>query len=341
MGSSEELKTSTFIIVVLVIFAFLLPIFMGSQTYIMHILVVILIYATLGQTWNILAGFAGQVSLGHNAFFGVGAYTLGLLVYYLDSFKASPWPALFVGGFLSLLVGLGIGAVCFRLRGAYFALSTLAASEVVRLIILNSDFTLGGLGIVIPAPPTIQLGIFAIDFRTKTPYYYISLIIMLVVFYVTQALVKSRFGFKLLTIREDEDAASTIGVSPFTMKLLAISISTFIAGILGALYAVYISYIDATPDPGGVLSPMTGLDAILVGLIGGIGTVLGPLIGAIIRIGLGELLRVYFGRVAGADLLTFGLILVLCIMFLRKGIWGSVMERIRLRRRSVVGAVRS
>jgi branched-chain amino acid transport system permease protein len=330
-------KASTVIVFVLIILAFLLPIVIGEWTYVMHILIIILIFATFGQTWNMLAGFAGQLSLGQHLFFGIGAYTFALIIYYVDWFKTNPWPALFLGGLLSMLIGLPIGIICFRLRGAYFALSTLAASEVMRLIILNAQFTFAGQGVVIPSPPTVQLGIFTIDFRSKIPYYYIALIIMLAVFYLVNLINRSRIGFKLLTIREDEDTAATLGISPFKMKVFALIVSTSLAGITGALYAQYISYIDALTDPGGVLAPWTGLDAILISLIGGIGTVLGPIFGAIIRMGLGELLRVIFGWATGIDLLTFGLLLMFIVLFLRKGIWGFVKERMQARRRAKVG----
>jgi branched-chain amino acid transport system permease protein len=284
------------------------------------------IFASFGQCWNLLAGFAGQPSLGQNLFFGLGAYTSALLVYYFEFFKANPWPTLFIGGFVSLVLGVSLGTICFRLRGAYFALATLAAAEIARLIILNWDLTLAGLGVMIPVPPKIEFMGFAIDFRSKVPYYYISLIIMLVTFYLTHITTKSRFGFKLLTIREDEDAASTLGVNPFRLKLFAMVISSAICGILGALYAPFISYVDASGDPGGVLSSSMGLDAVIVGILGGMGTVLGPLIGGIIRIGLGEILRITFGWGAGMDQLVFGVIFVLCIISLRGGIWGTVRK---------------
>lgn len=231
---------------------------------------------------------------------------------------------------MSMLIGLPIGAICFRLRGPYFALATLAASEVIRLIILNTEFTLAGRGVVIPPPSAVQLGPLSISFRSKIPYYYISLTMMLIVFLVTYLVVRSRLGFKLLAIREDEETAATLGISPFRTKLFALTISVFFAGILGALYGQYMTYIDALTDPGGVLAPWTGLDAILISLIGGMGTIAGPIIGATIRMGLGETLRVIFGWRAGVDLLIFGLLLISIVLFFRKGIWGFIRVAYRL-----------
>lgn len=327
-----EAKTSIALTLALIVILFLFPVIIGEQTYILHIFILIFIFSAFGQSWNLLAGFAGQVSLGHQTFFGVGAYTLGLFIYYYDFFKANPWSALILGGSISVLVGLPIGAICFRLRGPYFALATLAVSEVMRLIILNSEFTLAGRGVIIPTPPAAQFGILTVDFRSKIPYYYISLIVMLMVFCITYLIVKSQLGFKLLTIKGDEETAATLGISPFRAKLFALSVSAFFAGVVGALYAQYMAYIDALTDPGGVLAPWTGLDAILVSLIGGIGTITGPIIGSIIRIGLGEFLRVIFGWRAGIDLLVFGLVLMLIVLFFRKGIWGFMRSRIQAKR---------
>lgn len=310
------------IILLLLLIAILLPIFIGEQTYIMHILIIIFIFASVVQSWNILSGFAGQISLGHNVFFGIGAYTLALLVYYTKFFKANPWPALILGGIISVIIaGLPIGAICFRLRGIYFVFATLASSEIIRLIVLNTEFTLGGLGVIIPVPPKVQVGGFLIDFRSKIPYYYMALVLMLITFLVTYLIMKSSIGFKLLLIREDEDTAASVGVNSFLLKLFAMSISSFFAGVAGALYAQYISYIDPSPEPGGVLATLTGLDVIITGMLGGMGTIMGPLIGSLIRYPLGEFLRVSFGFSAGVDLLIFGVVLIVVILLCPGGIW--------------------
>lgn len=329
----NPISSRTLTIILLVLIAALIPILIGEQTYILHILIVVLIFASFTQSWNILAGFAGQPSLGHNVYFGIGAYTLGLLVHYTSFFRANPWPAVILGGICSIIVaGLPIGAICFRLRGIFFAFATLVSSEIVRLIVLNTEFTRGGLGVIIPTPPKVQLGGLLIDFRSKIPYYYMALTLMLIIFLSTYLIVKSRIGFKLLTIREDEDASLSIGVNAFRLKLLAMTVSSFFAGTAGALYAQYISYIDPSPDPGGVLATSTGLDVIITGILGGRGTVIGPLIGALIRYPLGEFLRVTFGFSAGLDLFTFGVVLIIVILLFPEGIWGYVSEKVLKKR---------
>jgi len=242
-----------------------------------------------------------------------------LLVYYTEFFKANPWPALILGGIISIIVSLPLGAICFRLRGVYFAFATLAVSEIVRLIVANTEFTHGGLGVLIPVAPSIQLGNFVIDFRDKLVFYYISLFLLLICFGATHLMVKLRIGFKLLIIREDEDAAISIGVNSFKLKIFAMMMSSFFAGVVGALYAQYISYIDPSHQPGGVLATATGLDIIIVTMLGGAGTIMGPLIGSLIRYPLREFLRVTFGFSAGLDLLTFGVVLILVIIIFPGG----------------------
>ncbi|MEM3898923.1 MAG: branched-chain amino acid ABC transporter permease [Candidatus Bathyarchaeia archaeon] len=323
-------KKSKFIvtIIVLVIIALIAPIFIAHQTYLMHILILILLFATLAQSWNLLSGFAGQSSLGHAAFFGMGAYTVGLLIFYVDYFRASPWLGMILGGIIGSLIGLAIGAICFRVRGPYFALATLALTEVIRLIVLNTEFTQGALGISIPRPASVSTPFFVINFSEKLPYYYLAFVLLFVSFFVVWHVSKSRYGLMLQSIREDEDAAATLGVNPFRLKLLAMFISGFIAGVTGALYAVYVSYIDPSMEPGGVLSLFTSIEPVLITVIGGAQTIIGPIIGALVRIGIGEYLRVSFGFRAGMDLVVFGAIFIVIFFLARKGVWGLLKSKL-------------
>jgi branched-chain amino acid transport system permease protein len=261
----------------------------------------------------------------------MGAYTAGILTLHTEYFKTNPWPSLILGGFVGALLGIAIGAVCFRLRGPYFALATLAATEVARLIVMNSEFTNGAIGITIRVPPPITTPFFTIDFTEKLPYYYITLVIMILSFYAVYTLSKSRYGLLLRSIRDDEDAAMTLGVNAFRLKLFTMFISGFIAGVVGSLYAIYISYIDPAMDPGGVLTLFTSIEPVLITIIGGAATIIGPLIGSVIRVGVGEYLRVIFGWRAGMDLIFFGLIFLIIFFLARKGIWGLIRSRIKIR----------
>jgi len=318
----------TIITVALLIIALIAPLPIAAQTYLLHIIVLIFLFSALAQSWNLLAGYAGQPSLGHALFFGMGAYTTGLLTLHTEYFKINPWPSLILGGFVGALLGIAIGAVCFRLRGPYFALATLAATEVARLLVMNSDFTNGAIGITIRVPPPISTPFFTINFTEKLPYYYFSLIIMVISFYVVYVLSNSRYGLLLRSIKDDEDAAMTLGVNAFRLKLFTMFISGFIAGVIGALYAIYISYIDPSLEPGGVLTLFTSIEPVLITIIGGAATIVGPFIGSVIRIGVGEYLRVLFGWRAGMDLIFFGLIFLIIFFLARKGIWGVIKSRI-------------
>ena len=315
-------------IIGLIITSLIAPIFVAHQTYLMHIIILILLFATFSQSWNLLAGFAGQSSLGHATFFGMGAYTVGLLTFYVDYFRVSPWLGLILGGVVSSLIGLAVGAVCFRVRGPYFALAILALTEVIRLIVLNTEFTQGALGISIPRPAPVSTPFFVINFTEKLPYYYLAFVLLLVSFFIVWYISKSRYGLLLQSIKEDEDAAATLGVNPFRLKMLAILISGFIAGVTGALYAVYISYIDPSMEPGGVLSLFTSIEPVLITIIGGAQTIIGPIIGSLIRMGMGEYLRVFFGFRAGMDLIVFGAIFIAIFFLARKGIWGLLKSKI-------------
>ncbi len=315
--------------IVLIIIALIAPCFIAGQTYLLHVVILIIIFATLAQSWNLTAGYAGQSSLGHAAFFGMGAYTVGILTLYIEFFRLSPLSGFILGGVIGSLIGLAIGFICFRLRGPYFALATLATTEVIRLIVGNTAFTGGALGISIARSQPLITPLFVIEFTEKLPYYYISLILMIASFYVVYVLSKSRYGLLLQSIREDEDASNSLGVNSFRLKLLAIFISSFIAGVAGGLYAVYISYIDPSMEPGGVLTLFTSIEPILITIIGGAGTILGPLIGSLIRVGVGEYLRVLFGWRAGMDLVVFGALFIIIFFLARKGIWGLLKAKIR------------
>jgi branched-chain amino acid transport system permease protein len=290
----------------------------------MNIFILILIFATYAQTWNLLAGFTGIVSLGHYGIFGVGAYAYGLLAYY---FNLNMLFGFVAGGVSSIILGLVAGIISLRIRGAYFALATLAIAEAVRLIVLNLEFTRGGLGVPIKLPPSFNIGNFIVDFHSKIPYYYIALIMTFITFYLANTLIISRHGFKLSMIKEDEVAAASIGLNVFKVKLLVVILCSFICGIAGAFYAQYLQYIDASTDPGGVLSPAMGFDAILITVSGGLGTICGPIFGSVIRVLLSEVFRVYLKFAYGVDQVIFAALLIVIMIFLSKGVWGSFKEK--------------
>ena len=296
------------------------------RLYILHILILAMIYAVFGQSWNILAGYAGQVSLGHEVLLGTGAYASALLIFF---YHANPWLTLIASAVMAIAVGMALGAVTFKLRGFYFALATLAFAEMVRLIVLAlPGVTRGAEGVPVPVPRPVKMFGLIVDFKSKFSWYYITLVFMIIVFYLTYKLTRSKYGLLLRSIREDEDAAASLGADTFKLKMLAMIVSAAFAGIAGGLYANYMGYIDPAWEAGGVLSPFTGLDALVIGILGGMGTVIGPLIGSLVRVGLGEYLRAYIGIAAGFDIFTFGIIIVAVVLALPAGIWGYINEKL-------------
>ena len=311
----KSIRLSTLAVIVLLV---LFPVLIKSDYY-RHIFIIALMWVVIGSSWNLLSGYTGQVSFGHAIFFGTGAYTAGLCVTKLN---ISAWWGMLLGGPVALLVGLVIGWVCFRLRGPYFALATIAVGEIFRLVATNwVDLTEGMQGILI-----IQ------TFRSKIPYYYLALGIAGLSVFVIHLVMRSKWGYYFVAIREDQDAAEALGISSFRYKSLSLMISSFMTGLAGAFYMNYMAFI----DPHVVFSlHYISIMAILVGIIGGVGTTWGPPVGAFIMVLLQETFRSsFFGImpkwVSEAHVLVFGLLVIFVIRFMANGIVGdwSKIQRI-------------
>ncbi len=282
------------------------------QDYYQHLMILVLIWVVIGSSWNLLAGYTGQVSFGHAAFFGIGAYTAGIFHIKL---ALSPWWGMAFGGFSAVILGLLIGYLCFRLRGPYFALGTLATGEILRLIANNwTSFTEGMVGILI-----IQ------TFVSKLPYYYIIFGIAAGCIGVVHLAMNSKWGYYFVSIREDQDAAASLGINTTLYKNLSLMISSFFTGTAGAFYMNYMGFI----DPSVVFSlHHISIQAILVGIIGGVATLWGPAIGALVMVGIQELFRTaVFGLapkwLSQGHALAFGLLVVLTILYLSNGLVGD------------------
>ncbi len=289
----------------------LFPVAVQSDYY-RHIFILALMWVVIGSSWNLLAGYTGQVSFGHAIFFGTGAYTAGLCV---TKLHISAWWGMLLGGPVALLVGLLIGWICFRLRGPYFALATIAVGEIFRQVTtVWRDFTEGMQGILI-----IQ------SFRSKIPYYYLALALAFACIYAIYRVINSKWGYYFMAIREDQDAAEALGISAFRYKSLSLMISSFFTGMAGAFYMNYMAFI----DPHVVFSlHYISIMAILVGIIGGVGTLWGPPVGAFIMVLLQETFRSsFFGLmprwVSEAHVLVFGLLVIFVIRYLANGIVGD------------------
>jgi len=296
----------------LISIAVLLPFLLPS--YFVHVLIMILFYGYLGTSWNILGGYAGQFSFGHAAFFGIGAYTSSLI---FVNWGISPWIGMVFGGLLGMLLGLLIGSLCFHygLRGPYFALATLAFAELLRLISLNLDLTGKAMGILIPLKGNAPL---SFQHESKIFYYFVILLMFIGVLGVARWIERGKVGDYLAAIREDEDSAEAIGVNTFAYKLLGILISGFLTALGGTFYAQYFLYI----DPPVTFGVGTSIEIFLRPIVGGMGTVYGPIVGALVLGPLGEVTRGILGGYHGVHLMIYGAILVSVIIFLPNGICG-------------------
>ena len=276
-----------------------------------HLLVMIFFYIFLGLGWNVVGGFAGQLSLGHTVFYGIGAYTSTLLFINLG---VSPWLGMFVGGILATLTSVVIGVPCFRLHGPFFAMSTLALGEVFRILATYwRDLTQGSMGITIP----VKFGWRNFIFEEKAVYYYVILAFTVVALGVSYWIHRSRFGSNLVALREDEDAAESLGINVPRNKLWAIMISAFLTALGGTFSAQYVLFI----DPDAEFSVGLSLLMAILPILGGVGTVWGPVIGAAVLVPLQEGLRAWLGSsLHGLHLFIYGGLLILVVTFLPRGI---------------------
>ncbi len=293
-------------LVTISILPFLLPIFF------VHILIMIFLFAILGSAWNLIGGYGGQLSLGHASFFGIGAYTSTML---MISYGLSPWIGMFVGGFLALVMSLLLGAICFRLRGPYFAIATIGLAEVLRLLTLHfRDWTSGAIGLTIPFKGNAPL---LFQFTSKVPYYFISLIFLLVTIAVVRRVENSRLGNYLLAIGQDQDAAEAIGIDSARAKRLAFYLSSFITGAAGTFYAQYVYFI----EPDSVFGLGFSIQVALVAILGGVGTVWGPVVGSVIIESLIQFTQYAFaGTIYGLEQIVYGSFLVLVILVRPRGV---------------------
>jgi branched-chain amino acid transport system permease protein len=284
----------------------------------LEVLISILFFAYLGTCWNILGGYAGQFSFGHAAFFGLGAYTSTLLLLRLG---LTPWLGMLAGGALAAAFGLFEGYLSFRygLRGPYFSLVTLAFAEMLRVVAVNWKAVGSSLGLVVPSGSSPAQFLFA----GKLPYYYVILAMTLVALAITRLIERSRMGYALAAIRENEDAAEASGVNALATKLSAMVVSSFLTALGGTFYAQYFAYI----DPSLTFGPAISIQGLLPAIVGGAGTVVGPLLGSFVLTPISELTRAVLRGRAGADVMLYGLILILVISFLPNGLVGLLRSR--------------
>ena len=330
----------------------IIPRFVESP-YALHKMILLFLSVAQGQSWNILGGYAGQHSVGHAAYFGVGAYTTMMLMH---SKNIVPWVGVWAGIAAVIVVALIIGSICFRLRGPYFVLASIAVAEIMRLSAINlTTLTNGAEGILATELPAFKLGATVVtDFVTKVPFYYIGLFLVLLTIGVTYWVQHSKLGYFFQAIREDQDAAHSLGINIALYKNIALVISAVLTSLAGSFYGIYVGFV----DPPTVLGLDVSVQIMLICIIGGMGTLWGPVLGSLILVPLSEALRsnmvtdllVKIGIVnadskvgiflkenlSHAHVLLYGILVVLVILFMPDGLMGFVKKLALRRKREAV-----
>jgi len=298
----------------------LLPLFLDN--YALGIFVMIFFWAYVGQSWNVLTGYTGHISLGHALYIGIGAYATTFLA---QSVGLTPWVGMFLGGFIAVAIALFLGFLGFRfgLRGVYFVIMTIAFAELSRLAVSHIEALGSFTGIFLDFNPSF----YNFQFRGNIPYYYIALGFMVASLIVVRFIEVSKVGRFIVAIREDEEAAQALGVNTFKYNMIAIAISAFMTSLAGAFYANYIFYL----HPNSLFGMSMSIELILRPIVGGLGTLFGPIIGSIILTPLSEISRAYFakGGLEGLHLILYGILTILVVLFMPKGIIVYVRRLLR------------
>lgn len=321
MVSGAEKRRRKYILFIILIcaFALVIPLIWNSPVF-LNLMILMYLYAFLAMSWNIVGGLAGQLSLGHSVFTVTGAYVTSIIFMH---YGLTPWIGMFVGALFACVVSIIIGYPCFKLRGAYYALSTLAFAELVKVYITNTESVMGfeinaASGLLLPvkghAPSLFQ-------FVDKTYYYYIILGFCFALIAIVYMITRSRLGYYLVAIREDQEAAESLGINVTFCKLYAAMISAFFTALGGVFYVQYVLFVSAQ-SIGGL---HTSFEMVFMSIIGGRGTILGPALGSFLLTPVAEFTRTYLGgHFMGAHLALYGLILVLVIKFMPSGIIGPL-----------------
>ena len=313
------------IIVGLVVLLFVLPL-VGLNSFYLHLFIMIFMHAVMAQSWNVIAGFSGQISLGHGAFFGIGAYATSF--FYME-YGITPWISIFFGMFISGVFAVLIGIPMLRLSGHYFAIATLLIGISFQVVFQRWDLVGAASGLWITMTPEDSW--IALQFhKSKLPYYYIFLVFFLISFFVVWVLSRSKLGYRLRAVRDDPQAALSLCINVSNYKIIAYVISAMIMAPMGSLFAQYILII----DPDRVFNIEISIIVLLITVLGGIGNVWGPIIGASILIPISEYSRIYLGGTGGAvDLILYGLILMIICVFRPNGLISFIPKDILERKK--------
>ena len=293
-------------------FLILFPVLSPGQ-FLLHLMIMIFMHAVISQSWNIIGGFSGQISLGHGAFFGIGAYASSF--FYVE-FGLTPWIGIIIGILICAVIAILVGIPMLRLSGHYFAIATLLVGISFQIIFQRWDLVGAASGLWIPL--TSEDSYYAMQFHSsKAPYYYLFLIFFVIIFFITWLISRSKLGYRLRAVRDDAQAAQSLGIDVAKHKIIAFAISAMMMAPMGSLFAQYILIV----DPDRMFNFEISIIALLISVLGGIGYVWGPLVGTIILIPLAEYARIFFGGTGGAvDLMVYGIVLMIICIFKPSGI---------------------
>jgi branched-chain amino acid transport system permease protein len=298
--------------------------FIFTSTHAHHLMIFILLYSFMAQSWNVMAGLSGQISLGHAMFFGIGAYASTVL---FVKFGITPWIGMLVGATISALAAIAVGIPTLRLRGHYFAIATLLIATSVQIIFQRWEWVGAASGLYIPidrSSPWLSLQFH----RSKIPYYYLVLGVTTAGFLLVWWIRRSRFGFRLQAVRDEPDAAASLGIAVARHKVLAFMISAAMMSVAGTIYAQYVLVL----DPERLFHAEISIIVLLMTVLGGAGTLWGPALGAAILIPLSEYTRIWFGGTGRTvDLIIYGILIVAVCMWRPNGILSLIDERVRRR----------
>ncbi|BBO75086.1 amino acid ABC transporter permease [Desulfosarcina widdelii] len=285
-----------------------------ASSFTQHVMILILLFAAMAQAWNILGGYCGQTSFGHSVFFGIGAYGAGMAVV---TYHLAPWPGVILGALLAALVAMAISYPCFKLSGHYFAIATFAIVEIFNRLFMVWYWVGGALGLDYPLVDEGWRNF--MWYEDKRFYYYGALILFTIVFGTVRWIESHRLGYYMRAVREGQEAAESLGVDSTRVKLAAIAISAFLTALCGAFFVQY----NLRVDPSMVMSLDMSMKFVLITILGGLGTLAGPLLGAAVLIPLQEYSRALWGGLGGGvDLIVFGLLIVVVVVRQPKGIMG-------------------
>ena len=347
-------STASFLIYLVVVLAVAFVPQITHKPSLLHLWIMVFLAVSQGAAWNVIGGYTGQYSVGHAAYFGMGAYTTMLL---LELNQIAPWYGMGLAMLNAVILSVAIGAITFRLRGPYFVLASIAVAEIIRLATLHfKDVTRGAEGILLSGiPPLVISESLTIRFVGKQPFFYVALGLAIVAVASNWIIQHTKFGYYFQAIREDQDAAHSLGINLTLHKSIALAVSAALTAAAGSVFGLYVRFI----DPNIVFSlPDVSVQMVLICIIGGIGTIVGPVIGAVVMVLLGETLRnpkwlVQVGvlgdesaivgfieqRLSNAHVLVYGLLVVLVILFAPDGILGVLRGWwATLRKRAGAGA---